>query len=175
MNRDFYSDTRGTATVEAVIALPVFVILFIGMFFVRDLANAQLSANEEVRRCSWEYALINNCEEKPPGCDHIVGDGHYGSLRPNTDVSLTDLGKYAASNSSQGFSAVENILRKFVDEYILQAITKKFDARKTIEVKRPELFGGGKSVATAKYGMACNVRAQKQDDIATTVWNQFKP
>jgi hypothetical protein len=175
MNRNFSRDTRGTVTVEAVIALPVFVILFIGMFFVRDLANARLSANEEVRRCSWEYALNNNCEKKPPGCDHVVGNGHYGSLLPDSGVSLTDLGKHAASSNSPGFTAVENILRKFVDEYLLQAITKKFDARKTIEVRRPELFGGGKSVTTAKYGMACNVPTQKQNDIATAVWNQFKP
>lgn len=167
--------SRGTASVEAVIALPVFVILFVGMFFVRDLTNSRLAADQEVRRCSWEYALNNNCEQKPIGCDNVVGDGHYGGLLPQIDTTLNNLGKASNTEGSDGFAAVQRILEKFVVDYLAQAVTKRFDAKKTVEQVRPALFGGGKSAISGRYGLACNVPGKKQDTVVEEVWNQFKP
>jgi hypothetical protein len=168
--------SRGTATVEAVVVLPVFVILFVGMFFVRDMTGARLAADQEVRRCSWEYALNNNCGHKPAGCDHVVGDGHYGSLLPdNLDDTLNDLGNASKSKNTEGFKSVQRILEQFVTTYLAQAITKRFEAKKSVERERPGLFGGGKSVVAGKYSLACNVPAQEQKTVVEAVWNQFKP
>lgn len=167
---------RGTASVEAVVALPVFVILFVGMFFVRDLTGARLRADQEVRRCSWEYALNYNCETTPPGCDGVVGDAHYGSLLPqNLDTAINSLGSESSDKNSEGFARVKHVLENFVTKYLAEAITKKFEAEKSIERDRPVMFGGGKSVARGKYGLACNVHPQGQDGVIETVWNQFKP
>lgn len=172
-----YRDCRnlGAASVEAVVVLPVFVILFVGMFFVRDLTAARLDADAEVRRCSWEYALLNDCGTKPPGCEHVVGDGHYGPLLGRLDDAVENIGEGTDLRNTKGFENVKRIIAKFVVDYLAQAITKRFEATKTVERSRPGLFGGGKSVARGTYGLACNVPPQRQGDVVHAVWNQFKP
>jgi hypothetical protein len=170
------SHARGTASVEAVVALPVFVVLFVGMFFVRDLTSARLRADQEVRRCSWEYALNNNCEHPPRGCEHVVGTGHYGSLLPQgLDGTISDLGRANDGTHAKSYARVKRVIESFVAQYVAEAITKRFDAEKVIERDRPAMFGGGKSIARGKYNLACNVRPQRQDNVITSVWNQFKP
>jgi hypothetical protein len=37
------------------------------------------------------------------------------------------------------------------------------------------LFGGGKILVSGKYRLACNIPAQKSDNIATAAWKQFRP
>lgn len=175
MSHNHKNQSRGVASVEAVVALPVFVILFVGMFFVRDLTSSRLAADQEVRRCSWEYALNYNCGGTPPGCGNVVGKSHYGSLTPKFDQTLNSLGDTTQYQNSDGFAAVKRILQKFVSDYLAQAVTKRFEAQKTIERERPGLFGGGKSVVSGKYGLACNVPPQGQHDVLTAVWDQFKP
>jgi hypothetical protein len=168
--------TRGAASVEAVVVLPVFVILFVGLFFVRDLTRARLRADQEVRRCAWQYALYENCEQSPPGCEHVVGKGHYGTLLPdNLDSAINSLGNGAKGGSSEGFARVRNVIENFVERYLAQAVTKRFEAEKNIEQARPPMFGGGASVVRGKYNLACNVRPQRQRDVVMTVWDQFKP
>ncbi|HMA92125.1 MAG TPA: hypothetical protein VKP30_05530 [Polyangiaceae bacterium] len=173
--------TRGAASVEAVVALPVFVILFVAMFFIRDLAGARLRADQEVRRCSWEYALNYNCEAPPPGCNGVVGNSHYGSLLPTgIDDAIRSVGEGSnpkGSNpvSSEDLARVKHVLENFVAEFLAEAISRRFEAEKLIERERPAMFGAGKSVVRGKYNLACNVRHQDQHDVITSVWNQFKP
>lgn len=165
----------GAASVEAVVVLPVFVILFVGMFFVRDLNATRLAADEEVRRCSWEYALANDCGYKPAGCGEVVGDAQHGPLTPDLDKLFNDFGKGSQSVGTKGFQAVQRILEHFVVDYLAQAVTRRFDANKSIERDRPNLFGGGKTRVSGKYGLSCNVPAQGQNSVMTTIWDQFKP
>ena len=151
------------------------------MFFVRDLTGARLRADQEVRRCSWEYALNNNCESPPPGCEGVVGKSHYGSLLPTgIDDAIKNVGqapnaKGSNLNSSEGLARVKHVLENFVAGFLAEALTKRFEAEKSIERERPTMFGGGKSVVRGKYNLACNVRHQGQDNVIETVWNQFKP
>jgi hypothetical protein len=166
---------RGAASVEAVVALPVFVVLFIGLFFVRDMTAARLEVDQEVRRCSWQYALQTNCGDIPPGCEHVVGSSHYGSLTPDFDGAFDGIGKDSGSLGSKGYAAVMRIVENFIIDYLAQALTKRFDANKVTERERPNLFGGGTTRVSAEYGLACNVPAQSQQNVMTAVWNQFKP
>ncbi|MGC4068885.1 MAG: pilus assembly protein [Polyangiaceae bacterium] len=170
------NSTRGAASVEAVVVLPVFVILLVGLFFVRDLTRARLRADQEVRRCAWQYAMYENCEQAPPGCEEVVGKGHYGALLPDKlDDAINSLGSGSKGGSSEGYARVRHVLENFVERYLAQAVTKRFDAEKTVKQARPPMFGGGTRVLRGKYDLACNVRPQRQRDVVTAVWNQFKP
>jgi hypothetical protein len=52
---------RGAASAEAVVVLPIFIVLFISLFYVRDQVLAKQAAQERARTCAWLYSW-NNCE-----------------------------------------------------------------------------------------------------------------
>jgi len=179
--------SSGAASVEAVVALPVFVVLFVGIFFLRDVTGARLLADQEVRRCSWQYSLQNNCSSAPRGCENVVGTGHFGDLMPKMEGLMNDLkdtmGAVGVSCSATGgcsiggkaFKKVKRVLMNFVLDYLSQAVSKRFDANKAIEIERPGVFGGGTSVVRGKYGMACNIQVQTEDNVADLLWDEFGP
>lgn len=173
MNHQKRQVTRGAASVEAVVALPVFVILFVGMFFVRDLAVTKLLADEEARRCAWLYSA-NGCKDTPPGCKDVLSEGRHGSISPKLETAIQD-GRAALTNGVDGQAAVARIIENLVGEALLQAFTRSLDAKKTVERDRPGLFGGGKSQVTGKYRLACNLQAQESEDIVGAAWHQFRP
>ena len=77
--------SRGVATVEAVVALPVLVLLFIAVFFFRDLAGARHEAATKARSCAWLYSA-NNCTTVPAGCEGVLTDTT--AVGDASDVSL---------------------------------------------------------------------------------------
>lgn len=178
--------SRGTASVEAVIALPVFVVIFVGLFYLRDLTAARLAADQEVRRCSWQYALRENCKNVPEGCGGVVGDPHHGELMPDVEGVMNDLtntmGSVGVSCSSSGcsvggkaFEKVKRVLQNFVLSYLSQAVSVRIDANKSVELARPPLFGGGVGAVNGAYGIACNIQPKTEDDVIQLLWNEFGP
>lgn len=166
--------SRGVASVEAVVALPVFVILFVGMLFVRDLTGAKQLADQEARRCAWQYSW-DNCGDTPPkGCEGVVSPPSLGEIHSNIDTAMKH-GLDAFTASGEGAAAVKRILAGLVTDALIQALTKKFEAQKVAERDRPGLFGGGMSQVAGKYRLACNIPTQKQSGVATAVWHQFRP
>jgi sirohydrochlorin ferrochelatase len=177
MNLPFSSrrkrSSRGAATAEAVVVLPVFVVLFVGMFFVRDLTGAALAADQEARRCAWQYSA-NSCRDIPPGCEDVVQGTSRGSINPNMDQALTKM-QDALKNGTDAEEAVARILESMVVDALAQVFSRSLDSKKTIEQVRPDLFGGGNTVTVGKYHLACNIPAQGKEDIATAAWKQFRP
>jgi hypothetical protein len=164
---------RGTASVEGVIVLPVFVVLFVGVFFVRDLLSAKLATDEEARRCAWQYSA-NACEAVPTGCEDVLKGVHRGNITPNLDTTIGQLEKGFSTNSD-ATTAVKKIIENVVVDAIAKAFTRSLDANKTIEQGRPGLFGGGNSIVSGKYRLACNIPKQEGDNIAKAAWKQFRP
>jgi hypothetical protein len=157
---------RGTATVEAVVVLPVFVVLLVGISFVRDATSTRLFADQDARRCAWQYSF-NNCESVPPGCEQVLAIGHLGVVPPKVENLL--------SNPKTGVSGgVRAILDGIVKTTLLEAFTKSLDANRVVERDRPWLFGGSKSRITGKYRLACNVATQVEDGFLGTLWNQLR-
>ena len=59
---------RGTASVEIVVMLPVFILLLACVYYLLDQGQAKAEASSTARRCAWSYA-VSGCQQKPPGCD----------------------------------------------------------------------------------------------------------
>jgi hypothetical protein len=167
--------SRGAASVEAVVVLPVFVILFVSMFFVRDLTYAKLAADQEARRCAWLYSA-NDCSTVPIGCEGVVQGTRRGAINPDVNSAIGDAEKALSEGvSGNGLGAVKQVLQNLVIDALAQAFTLSLDSQKLVEQERPRLFGGGKSQITGTYRLACNIRKQGNDDTATAVWHQFRP
>jgi hypothetical protein len=166
------SQTRGAASIEAVVALPVFVILFVGVFFVRDITGAKLDAAREARRCAWEYSF-NGCDAVPDGCGSVVRRSPGGFVPPDVGGAWEDAKSKVSSGNYQ--AAFLNVLTKTVFDSLADAFTLSLDADKTEERNRPTLFGGGTSRVPANYHLACNLKEKSKEDIINEVWDFLIP
>jgi hypothetical protein len=164
--------TRGAATVEGVVVLPVLVILFIGGIFLKQLGHGKLAADEVARRCAWLYSN-NGCSEVPPGCNDVVKNDPVGLTYQDVSDSWTDgVDRLKASGVS---SAITDALADTVLNTLAKAFTENLSAEKHIELDKPRLLGGGKTSAVGKYHLACNLKSRTQKDIVDKVWDFLIP
>jgi hypothetical protein len=159
--------------VEGVIVLPVFVILFVGIFFVRDLTRNRLDADREARRCAWQYSA-NACESVPTGCAEILNGVHRGAILTSLDAALKNV-ENGLKSSSDAEQAAKAIVTNMVTGAIARLLTRSLDSKKTVDVDRPGLFGGGTRQVSGKYQLACNIPVQESNSIARAAWKQFRP
>lgn len=59
---------RGTASLEALLLLPVFLILWLGVFHMYKVQGSVLIARAQARRCAWRYSNAGCRGAAPPGC-----------------------------------------------------------------------------------------------------------
>lgn len=172
------SCTRGAASVEAVIVLPLFVSLFVGIFWVRDRQEAKLIADQEARRCAWTYSALG-CDKDhiPDGCE--VQDA---SLQLDGDLSIpyeTVASSVNAMSSNRGDLGlgdfVKNLLLDKVVARLGDALTHNIEATKRLELERPSMFGGGQVVVSGKYRLACNLKSYTPDALLDEAWRKLMP
>jgi hypothetical protein len=165
---------RGTASVEAVVALPVLVLLFVGVFYVRDLATAKHDALTKARTCAWLYSA-NNCNEKPAGCEDIlVDDDEGGKVTDKVAEALADGTDRITKSPGMG-GAIEHIVSAMIEPALKAAFGRSVAANATNEVKRPALFGQGKQVVAGKYHLACNLNPSTMEDVVKDAWHLLRP
>ncbi len=167
---------RGTAMVEAVIALPIFVLLFAGLFHVEGLSSAKRAQTALVRRCAWAYAM-NNCTEVPEGCGDVVSVGksetmshQQGSIRNGLKSGIDGL---------VGGATVKEAIGKVVISALLPAVEDAFgrrvNASSSTERETPMMFGGKNVTLSASYHLACNLKPTDPLELAGDVWEIFSP
>jgi hypothetical protein len=146
-------DLRGTASVEAAIILPFFILIFAGVMYMERLLESKQVALVFARRCAWQYSN-NGCSEKPTGCEKVVE--HAGGSSNENEVS---------DKMREG-----GILDKLSDiPFIGKAISGLFGSaltsRATREVIRAPMFGGGTVAVAGHYYLMCNEKDQTLEGI----------
>lgn len=58
----FVHDVRGTASVEIVVMLPLFIVLLAGVYHLHAAGSAALSAHERARGCALQFA-VRGCDD----------------------------------------------------------------------------------------------------------------
>ena len=66
------TNVRGTASVEIVVMLPVFITLFLATFYLHDLGMAAQRAGVASRSCIWAHAVAGCPDRRPAACDDLV-------------------------------------------------------------------------------------------------------
>ena len=155
----FQRTERGAASVEAVVVLPVLIILFVSVFYVAGQVLGQQAAERQARACAWAYSM-NNCTSVPAGCDATL----VSAAAPLTK-GLED----ALSKAGAGIAApvVSSVLRPFLDLAFGQAL----DAKTEVIYERPALYGGGTQSTHGGYHLACNLQPETLVDVAKDAWN----
>jgi hypothetical protein len=150
--------------VEALVVLPVLIILFVSVFYVRNQVLARHAAESKARACAWAFSM-NNCNAVPPGCDELVRVVRAGG----------PLGKKvgdALDDATGGFAGpiVTKVLKPVLDA----AFGKALDANTQFSYERPVLYGGGTQSAHGGYYLACNLAPETLMDVAKDAWDALR-
>ncbi|HEY5955670.1 MAG TPA: TadE family protein [Polyangiaceae bacterium] len=164
--------SRGTASVEGVVVLPVFVILFIGAMFFKSLSHGKLEADQIARSCAWQYSN-DGCADVPPDCGDVVNNDPVGLTYGDVSTAWSD-GVTKLEHAGVSSWIVDSLADTVLDA-LAKALTENLSAEKRIELERPHLFGGGITHATGKYHVACNLKSRTQKDIVDKVWSFLIP
>jgi len=175
---------RGVATVEAVVVLPVFVIIFISLFYVRDIAVSKQAAEEHARTCAWLYSA-QDCEGAiPTGCDDVLTNA------PAPSIIAPDVGKAfhdgldaleqgakdgKAPSRATGGKLVSGAIAPLLGSALEAAFGRAIDAKTEHPVQRPELFGGGQRAIQGHYHLACNLHPTTPGKVAEDAWKKIRP
>ncbi len=150
---------RGTASVEAVVALPVLLLLFISVFYVRDNALALQSAANQARTCAWLYSAANCPDDRsalPAACQGAA---------LSVDPDVVDPPELPVT--------VEPI-KTAIDSLLEVALEAAFGSATTVAAEKsfspPELYGGGTKVVHRNYHLACNIKKKDLGDVVLEAW-----
>jgi hypothetical protein len=166
----------GAAMVEAVVVLPVFVILFVSLVYVRDLGLAKQQAEMQARSCAWLYSA-SNCSFRgglvPAECEGVLREGHV-SASPDLEQALEN-GKSQILEQASPEGALSSVVAPLLGDAISAAFGRSLSAEVRREVARPSLYGGKTAAVTGRYHLACNLTPQEPEDVALDAWDFFTP
>jgi hypothetical protein len=147
--------------------LPVLVLLFISVFYLRDLSTAKHAALTEARTCAWLYSA-NNCTEVPLGCEGLLS---------NPDSPDNNLPEVAQAEND--LNPVRGDVGKVIDAIIqpaLKVIFGRFSVANTKRsVSRPLLYGGKQRTVTGQYHLACNLEPTTLGKVLKDAWYAIRP
>ncbi len=168
------SRARGVASIEALATLPVFVVLFVSVFYVQDLMVERQKAETQARSCAWLYSA-NNCTVIPEGCGGIVQEAARGDVE--TDPKITDRLEDAKSAAieSGGDGTVAQVIGEMLGPVLEDTFGRSLDASSSRTVNRPLLYGGDTTTVNGRYHLGCNLSKMEPVDVAKDAWDTFKP
>jgi len=162
---------RGTASVEAAIALPFFIIVLSGVWFVRDRQLAIQSAENQARSCAWQYSA-NDCTAIPPGCEGVLTPGSAPQAGNKVDDALNDA-KSAVLAGGDSKGVIEKVATGLLGPAIDALFGRFVDGKSTRTLNRPGVLGGGQTVVTGNHHLACNLEPTTPSKVVEDAWNKI--
>jgi hypothetical protein len=167
---------RGAVMAEAVIVLPVLVLVFFGVTFVHSLYAARHQAKLQARSCAWQTSA-SACKHK--ACDTAtdsedVGFGAGQNALSSKASELTE--PIQGSGQSHGEDALlQDKANDTVQSEISGLIGKGVDSNAQVSVPRPFYLGGGEAVVGASYHLPCNIEPKTPVEVIGDLWNKINP
>jgi hypothetical protein len=155
--------------VEAVIVIPVLVLLWISLYYLGALFGNAQAAQEQARSCAWRYSA-NNCQAVPPGCEGVLTDATSAVVAPDVERALQD-GADRALRGGDAKGIVGTIVGQLVAGPLMAAFTSGTDAKVERSVEKPPTYGKEPSVVRGSYHLACNLAPTSPEDMAKHAWD----
>ncbi|HKY34862.1 MAG TPA: hypothetical protein VJN18_02880 [Polyangiaceae bacterium] len=159
--------------VEAVIVIPVLVLIWASLYYLGELFATQQALEAKARSCAWLYSA-NNCQVVPDGCDQVLNksEGSADDVEPKVTDALGEGGRKAL-NGADSKSIIGTIVGDLVGGPLLAAFTSSVDAKVTRDVEQPGAFGGGLKTVTGRYHLACNLEPTTPEKMAEKAWESL--
>ncbi len=165
--KTLHADEKGAAYTEAVVMLPVYILVFALFYMVHDSAIAKTISMSESRQAGWA-AAFSDCgggdESGCPSCSATAegfptDDGTaMGSLRG----AVSDIGGEGIVGG-----ALSGVLGSLLDGLFGGQVTRYGNA----SYDRPAYLGGGTVDVSSGYTMVCNPERQTIGSILGDVWD----
>ncbi len=171
--RRFGRTQRGAAMVEAVIVIPVLILLWVSLYYAGGLALTQQRTEATARSCAWLYSA-NSCDESkvPAGCQDYVHNTHASTIPPKIADTLNQ-GAQNAMNGGDAKGIVGSIVGSLVMAPLAAAFTNAVDARVEQQMPQPAAYGGGIKVVTGQYHLPCNLAHDTPAEMAGRAWRKL--
>ncbi|MDX2051725.1 MAG: TadE/TadG family type IV pilus assembly protein [Polyangiaceae bacterium] len=160
---------RGVASVEAVILLPIFLLLFFGILYVARVNDAKLVALTEARSQAW-IASMQSCEgssaeqnqqhPEAKGVHDAVGK----ALTPSTQ-----------STSNTTSLPIGGVIGKILNAPLKTLFGESVTTHASRTVPRPAFLGGKEATVVGSYRLPCNLKPQTLWDVASSLWDAIWP
>jgi hypothetical protein len=158
--------------VEAVIVIPVLLLIWVSLHYVGELFAAKQALAEKARSCAWLYSAAN-CQVVPAGCDDVLKlSSGSAPVNPKVENALKD-GAQAALQGGDTKGIVGTIIGELVAGPLMSVFTKSVDANVTRDVQQPASYGGGLRKVSGRYHLACNLEPTTPEDMALDAWESI--
>lgn len=158
--RSLLGDIRGTATTEAVIMLPFFILVWSCVIYVSRKYDNMVQVQAQSRHCAWRYAK-DNCSGDAPVTGCSIGDG--ADMGESSEMDAAVAQAESASSSAGGWGFIGDIMDALGG--------KEITATTTVDVPKPELIGGGSAHLVGQTALACNIEPKDGlDGIVSEAW-----
>jgi len=159
---------RGVASAEAVVAFPFFVLIIIGLYYLRGAVAKKHELSMTARTCAWLYSA-NSCQSIPAGCQNVLGS-------PGTSPTSASDDLHGKVNEKKQTLAkfVQDIVDEVLSPVLDAAFGESFNATSHGSVTHPKIFGAGTLKMSGQYHLACNLVEQEPLDVVTNAWKKFK-
>ena len=168
---------RGAASMEAVVAIPFLILVFAGILYVGNRAEAAQAARDRARSCAWLYSA-NGCREVPPSCQGVLStgtasrhdDGELRSTFERTQQAARQQPDRNGEPPPDPKGALQKIVGGIIGSVIEDLFGRTTSAHTERVVRRPKPLGGGKLAVEGDYHLACNLAPQKPLDVVKDAW-----
>jgi len=161
---------RGVASVEAAVALPFFLLVLAGFFYVHSAIVKKHELSISVRACAWLYSQTN-CQSIPSGCNEVLGPPSVAVTKPS--LKLHDVLKGTERKAAALTGVISTIVTRLLSPVLDAAFGESFAAVSRSSVNKPELYGGGTVSISAQYHLACNLAEEEPLDVVSDAWKMF--
>jgi hypothetical protein len=152
---------RGAATVEAILALFAFILIWSGVIYMGRLYQTQLQAKATARTCAWLMSA-SACQSTPSECSVVIHDEDDSDKSQNLKdraETLAFRGRIARLAQAPLKGQLANLFGGHVG------------ATSAHPIERPPLLGGGTVELSARYSLPCNTKKTTVKDTASDMMN----
>jgi hypothetical protein len=141
--------TLGNATTETVIMIPVFVVIWGGIWYTHGRYRKAINMAQFTRAHVWAHAF-EACEGSPPG-----------------GTSISD-----RSDNREGF--IDNITGLLFGSGLLPGFQfDEIEGRRSASIERPSVLGEGTVTMGHNLVVLCNERTQEDQGFWDAAWGMF--
>ncbi len=158
---------RGVATVEAVIALPALLVMFLGVRFVFHRYDAMEGASAEARSCAYRYAATG-CTALPSDCAPASSKTESNGAASNDPNAANIASNVQTASDDLGIGSIP-ILSNVVDALLGSGTTSTVD----VAVTDPLYVGTASFAGTGRVYLPCN-ETKQSDDVISAMYDALK-
>ncbi len=155
---------RGAATVEALLVLSTFFIIWAGVNFLGNLYQGKMLAQAVARSCAWRIS-VGGCEKIPDNCSATSASSNSGTAKAEN--------LKGESRNATGGQEDASPLQRQLDSEVEGLFSQRISATGGKVVEQPILLGAEGSTVGASYSLPCNSKPQSVLNLASEVFGNF--